>query len=298
MPKTTRATQSAAQAKSGIVQFRIRVAVAVCTVLSLIGLVVIIHLFSARATSTATKVSTAQMASASSAARGYEPNPAVVGDQPSSLLDLTNWKLTLPVKSAHGDNPDEIKQPELDRFSLSPYFVLNDAKSGVIFRANTGGATTSNSAYPRSELREMASAGTALATWSSTVGTHTMTVQEAITHLPVVKPQVVAGQIHDASDDVVMVRLEGRHLFVEHNGTNLGDLDANYQLGTIFTVKIEVSGGHVRVSYNGVQEVDYAEAGSGWYFKAGCYTQSNVGKGDAASAYGEVVIYGLSVTHT
>ena len=36
-------------------------------------------------------------------------------------------------------NPDEIKQPELNRFSLSPYFVLNDAKSGVVFRANAGG---------------------------------------------------------------------------------------------------------------------------------------------------------------
>jgi hypothetical protein len=33
------------------------------------------------------------------------------------------------------------------------------------------------------------------------------------------------------------------------------------------------------------------------YFKAGAYTQSNTSKGDAADAYGEVIIRSLQVTH-
>lgn len=36
----------------------------------------------------------------------------------------------------------------------------------------------------------------------------------------------------------------------------------------------------------------------GCYFKAGVYTQSNPDQGDAADAYGEVVIRDLVVSHT
>jgi poly(beta-D-mannuronate) lyase len=140
--------------------------------------------------------------------------------------------------------------------------------------------------------------GSSQASWSNVAGVHTMTVTEAITHLPVVKPHVVAAQIHDAQDDVVMVRLERSNLFVEHNGVNLGTLDPNYQLGAVYTVKLVAADGRIKVFYNGVLKVDVANAGSGWYFKAGCYTQSNLSKGDAADAYGEVVVQALTVSHT
>ena len=214
---------------------------------------------------------------------------------PADILNLANWKLTLPIGTQRVGRPDEILQPQLARFAIAPYFVVNPTKTGVVFNAPVGGVTTSNSGYPRSELREM-SGGTE-ASWSNTTGVHTMTVTEAITHLPVVKPHVVAAQVHDAEDDVVMVRLEGSKLFVEQNGDSIGTLDAAYRLGTVFTVKLEASGGHVKVFYNGVLKVDSLRSGSGWYFKAGAYTQSNPTKGDAPDAYGEVVIYALDVTH-
>jgi len=238
-------------------------------------------------------------ASDSKAVRFNEPttppaNPGV----PAGVLNLTNWKLTLPVNTSHAGSPDEIVQPELATFVLDPYFKVASTNNAVVFRANAGGATTSGSGYPRSELREMSSNGSALASWSDTSGTHTMTIKEAITHLPDVKKHVVAGQIHDAADDVVMVRLEGPKLFLEGEGVDLGTLDANYTLGTIFTVKIIASGGHIKAYYNDVLKVDYARSGSGFYFKAGCYTQSNLSKGDTADAYGEVVIYDLQVSHT
>jgi hypothetical protein len=86
--------------------------------------------------------------------------------------------------------------------------ACNAARTGVVFQANAGGATTSNSGYPRSELREMAAGGATEASWSTTSGTSTMTERLAITHLTTAKPQVTVGQVHDGSDDVLVVRLD------------------------------------------------------------------------------------------
>ncbi|MBI4033502.1 polysaccharide lyase family 7 protein [Candidatus Saccharibacteria bacterium] len=237
-----------------------------------------------------------------------EPSPSlpssVIAPKPASqptpgtVLNLANWKLTLPVDTAHAGIPDEISQPELATFILSPYFQLNPARSGVVFRANVDGATTIGSQYPRSELREMTNGGKQPASWSSTSGTHTMTIRQVITHTPSVKPDVVAGQIHDASDDVVMVRLKNRHLFIEADGKDIGALDDNYSLGGVFTVQLVATDGHIKALYNGIQKVDYLKSGSGYYFKAGCYTQSNTSKGDSSGEYGEVVIYNLQVSHS
>lgn len=227
-----------------------------------------------------------------------KPTPPAIVWVPARVLNLTNWRLALPVDTAHGGSPDQIDQPELNGFTLSPYFQLNGDKSGVVFQAHAGGATTKNSSYPRSELREMTNNGASMASWSNTSGMHTMIVRQAITHLPVAKPEVVAGQIHDADDDVVMIRLSGQRLFVQADGDDWGTLDPAYSLGTTFTVKVEASDGHIRIYYNGEQKVDKVQSGSGWYFKAGCYTQSNTTKGDTANAYGEVVIYSLQVAHS
>ncbi|HZF48338.1 MAG TPA: polysaccharide lyase family 7 protein [Polyangiaceae bacterium] len=218
---------------------------------------------------------------------------------PAELLDLANWKLTLPISAPGESSPLEIKQPDLATYSNDPYFHLNASKDGVLFQAHAGGATTSNSGYPRSELREMANQGKDQASWSTTSGTHTMVVKEAITHLPVVKPHVVAGQIHDASDDVVMIRLEDKYLFVEGGGDDLGELDPSYALGTPFTIKMVAEEGVIQVYYNDMNtpKVAVPRDASGCYFKAGVYTQSNPEKGDEPTAYGEVIIYDLSVTH-
>lgn len=125
-----------------------------------------------------------------------------------------------------------------------------------------------------------------------------MTITQAITATPRAKPHVVAGQIHDAEDDILMVRLEGRRLFVESNGDDVGVLDPRYRLGTRFTVAIVATPSGVRVTYNTARTVDLPKVGRGWYFKAGCYPQSNPERGDSPDAFGEVVIYALTVSHT
>src|ERR1041385_1470648 len=145
--------------------------------------------------------------------RVKETAPSSTGASfPAQVLNLLNWKLTLPIDTSAPGSPDEIKQPQLATYSNTNYFYLNTTKDGVVFIAPCGGATTSGSGYPRSELREMTNSGTAQASWSMTAGTHTMEVTEAFTHLPVVKPHCVGAQIHNAADDVITVRLEGSHL--------------------------------------------------------------------------------------
>ena len=85
-----------------------------------------------------------------------------------------------------------------------------------------------------------------------------------------------------------------RDLFVEGDGDRLADLDASYVLGTSFTVRLEVSDGHIRVFYNGAQRLDHPFSGDGLYFKAGVYTQSNAEQGEPPGAAGQVVITALT----
>jgi poly(beta-D-mannuronate) lyase len=162
---------------------------------------------------------------------------------------------------------------------------------GLFFRAPVDGATTKGSRYPRCELREKGAA------WSTSEGVHILTIRQAVTRLPARKPHVVAGQIHDAKDDVVMIRLEGRRLFVEGGGRDLGVLDADYDLSREFTVRIEASGGRVKVDLDGARKVDVERRAEGCYFKAGVYVQSNPAKGEAPGEFGEVRIRDLRIEH-
>jgi Alginate lyase len=131
--------------------------------------------------------------------------PAEAADTclPAQVLALTNWKLTLPIKNAK-----EILQPDLNKYE-SKYFTDEPPSpdeppcTSVAFRTPVGGATTSGSSYPRTELREMKKKGRKLASWSSTSGTHEMSWRVAVDVAPKAKPQLVVGQVHDSEDDVV-----------------------------------------------------------------------------------------------
>jgi hypothetical protein len=216
---------------------------------------------------------------------------------PAGVLELTNWKLTLPTGSE--GKPAEVKQPELADYAKDPYFVVEG--KGVRFRAPVDGVTTSGSSYPRSELREMTDNGQEKADWSSTSGTHTLIVDEAVTRLPAEKPHLVTAQIHDADDDVSVFRLEGTKLYLTDGDTPHHKLiTSTYALGTRFQAKFVVGDGKIKAYYNGVLVSTISKDFSGGYFKAGAYTQANCDNSSPCSAtnYGETVIYSLTVQHT
>ncbi|OZM70982.1 polysaccharide lyase family 7 protein [Amycolatopsis antarctica] len=215
---------------------------------------------------------------------------------PSEAMDLSQWKVQLP--TGEDEKPDEVEQPELDEFSVDPWFTGNEACDGVQFRAAVNGVTTSGSDYPRSELREMD--GEDKAEWSTSEGTHTMVINEAITHLPADKPHVVAGQIHGGDDDLTVFRLEGSKLYVTdgdeaHHKLVIDD----YELGTPFEAKFVAGDGKIKAYFNGELQTTIEVDSSTAYFKAGAYTQANCERSDPCEDgnYGEVQISSVSVTH-
>ncbi|MFI5732299.1 polysaccharide lyase family 7 protein [Kribbella sp. NPDC051587] len=219
---------------------------------------------------------------------------------PADVLNLANWKVQLPV-----DNPNqsgtqvlEVGQPQLDGYELSPWFIDQPNCNGVRFRNAVNGVTTPNTTYARSELREMK--GSSAASWSSTSGTHTMIIDEAITHRPNTKPQVIAGQIHNGND-MSTFRLDGSSLYVTNeNDTHYKLVDGNYTLGKRFQAKFVVSNGSIKAYYNNVLQTTIPKSFSGGYFKAGVYTQANCTNSSPCdtSNYGETVIYNVTVTHS
>lgn len=221
------------------------------------------------------------------------PEPSGV-QIPAQLLDLQDWSLTLPTGT--DEDPDDVYQPDLASFT-DEWFRMNDTGDGVVFRVNAGGVTTEGSSYPRSELREMS--GAERASWSPGSGTHTMSVRQAITQLPPVKPHIVAGQIHDSEDDIVLVRLEGERLMATYDdGDGEIIIDPAYVLGTPFDLRVTASAKGIEIFYNGALAAEVPATGSGWYFKAGAYLQSNPERGDDPDTVGEVVIYSLDVEHS
>ena len=220
-------------------------------------------------------------------------------EQPSRVIDLSCWKLTVPYNTERKGNPDEIVQPELDTFQDNRCFSTTQSKDGIVFRARCDGLTTKNSEYPRSELREMKPDGKSEASWGTADGKiHSLHAVLAITQTPAVKKHVICTQIHDAKDDIMTVRLEGSKLLLERDKAGDIKLDRNYKLGTRFKLKLQASGGRVKVWYNDSLGMDWEISRTGCYFRAGCYTQSNTKKGDRPDSYGEVVIHKLQVTHS
>ncbi|MDQ0946129.1 hypothetical protein QFZ24_000052 [Streptomyces phaeochromogenes] len=63
---------------------------------------------------------------------------------PADVLDLTDWKLTLP--TGDDEDPTEITQPELATFSAEPWFRAEPGCDAVRIRAAVNGVTTSGSA--------------------------------------------------------------------------------------------------------------------------------------------------------
>lgn len=215
------------------------------------------------------------------------PIAAPAPQYPAQVLDLSIWKLTLPTGSS--GSPDEIKQPKLATYS-HPDLFHTVTGPGVLFKAPQDGVTTPNSQNTRTELREMKPGGTSNASWSS----GKMEAELAFTHLPSSKPHVVGMQVHDANDDVSVLRLEGTDLWITNGDNTHGKkIMSGYQLGTKITVRLEVGGGDVRWFLNGVQAHLIGKNVSGGYFKAGAYQQA----GHSGSDYGEVIIYKLKVTH-
>jgi len=165
-------------------------------------------------------------------------------------------------------------------------------KDVVVFSAPLGGATTSsNTQYSRCELRELQPDGTTKAAWDPKSGDHWVEGIYRIYGLSGLdKPGVCVSQAHDASDDTIQVRTElvsgATKLQMRFNGNLVGTLNASYVDGTEFYLKLRVNAGTPEVYYTtNLASIPttptytsagyFSSASSGWYWKTGCYNQTN-----------------------
>lgn len=237
----------------------------------------------------------------------YTPTPTLV---PAQVLDLTNWKMTLPIGA--GSTPLEVLQPELNTYSHPKWFTTWKNES-VVFRCNAGGVTTSGSSYPRSEAREMKNSGATKADWSNASGTHTLAGTLLLNRFTTKKPQMVVAQIHDPDDDVVMIRatkvssttakLEAEWSKGKDQGSEKVLLDSACPIGVKFSYSIVATPDGIVVNYLKPGLSVWKTVKNPWkivkshlYFKYGCYLQSNENY-DHPDDYGVVVYYALKVTH-
>ena len=83
-------------------------------------------------------------------------------------IDLSNWKVTLPI-----GNPTEVKPPEILNYAtnetLKP-FMYNDSINGALVFYTYPGASTTNSSYSRTELREQMVPGSNNTNWTFAQG--------------------------------------------------------------------------------------------------------------------------------
>jgi hypothetical protein len=95
------------------------------------------------------------------------------GRQPK--IDLSHWKVTLPVTNAKG-KPYEIEPPEILDYAnneiAKPYMYLNDRKGAIVFHAMPTASKTANTKYTRSELREQMVPGDNNTNWTFEEGAY------------------------------------------------------------------------------------------------------------------------------
>jgi len=83
-------------------------------------------------------------------------------------IDLSTWKVTLPI-----GNPTEIHPPAIEDYATSSIledFMYNDSTDGSIVFHTYPGASTNNSSYSRTELRELLNGGDGKTNWTFAEG--------------------------------------------------------------------------------------------------------------------------------
>jgi hypothetical protein len=213
------------------------------------------------------------------------------------MIDLTNWKLTLPDKTP----PTEIKPPQLANWSHPDWFIRGE-KGELIFITPTNGGHTMGSSYPRTELRELIDGASDRVNWRLT-NRHSLVGECVVNKVPPSK-KVIIAQIHGKEGTSAPL-----FKLVYNNGKLVGEFkksitdltDTKLDFGSLSTGKkitysLELDGLNVVLKVNGKTKkikLDSSWLVGTYYFKAGNYCIDNSGKG-----YSQVTYYQLVAKHS
>jgi hypothetical protein len=245
-------------------------------------------------------------------------------------IDLSNWKVTLPI-----GRPTEIFPPEILTYGTNntlKEYMYNDSTDGSLVFYTTPGSSTSNSSYSRTELRELLDGGDGKTNWKFADGGR-------------MKGRLKIGDVHagpDGYDKTIVMQIHGRLTDDQKNLIGASDNNAppilklSWQSGKIrlytkvlkdtmmsdedalktdswddkaisfnksvnfdeFTLEIIASDGRLEVILNDDESMIFDDIHiKRWgqfdnYFKAGNYLQNK-----EAGAYANVKYYDLKVTH-
>ncbi|WP_186445803.1 polysaccharide lyase family 7 protein [Paenibacillus cremeus] len=227
---------------------------------------------------------------------------------PGSNIDLSHWKLTLPLEKA-----TDISTADLVKGYSSDYFYTDPQDGAMTFWSPVVGGKTANTEYPRSELREMMNPSSSKVNWTWQ-GTHIENAREMVTQVPS-SGRVVVMQIHgittaggDAAP-LVKVEYDDKKKAIDclvKSSSKTGDKDIHYtfngyDLNKAYDGQLKVVDGVLSMTFNGVTKtVNFVEQDPNWktlnfYFKAGVYVQDNQGDKNEG---GRVKIYKLDVSHS
>ncbi|MDB5815658.1 MAG: Acyl-homoserine lactone [Rhodocyclales bacterium] len=260
---------------------------------------------SSSSSSSVSSSSSSRSSSSSSAPSSSSSSSSVAsGSSPAAFLGIQTWKLELPIGTGFKSALVLKLKDGLGTYS-SEYFNVNSVNgqpTGVNFRSIAGGAIVGGTAYARSELREEDSTGSSSAAWSCKTDVRTMHIEQTLKHTTLHKAELGMGQIHDGSNDVVMIKYFGP---TDANGVYFGTvngvsdtgiisarfnndtsntvLDPAYKIGDRMTVDIKTTGnGYVTISYKNERsgyQITLApklfeNISGSCYFKAGMYNLS------------------------
>lgn len=247
-------------------------------------------------------------------------------------IDLSNWKVTLPI-----GNPTEVKPPEILNYAtndLLKEFMYNDSTDGSLVFYTYPGSTTTNSSYSRTELREQMVPGSNNTNWTFVQGGRmkgTLSVPEISNDDDGDPHRTIIMQIHgrltDEQRDLIgeddnnappmlkiywykgKVRVKTKELkeintpepeiFNTDAWTDDDGFNFSENVGTDrFTLEIIVSDGRMEIILNEDESVVYEnEHIQKWnvfenYFKAGNYLSTT-----DIGAFSKVKYYKLEVSH-
>lgn len=246
-------------------------------------------------------------------------------------IDLTHWKVTLPI-----GNPTEVEPPAIKDYATNDTvlpFMYNDSTDGSLVFYSYPGSTTTNTKYSRTELREQMVSGSNNTNWTFPEGGNmkgTLKIDEVTKDDDDDYHRIIVMQIHgrltneqrnligqsDNNAPPILkiywndgyVRVHTKYLkdgkvgndilrtdsWDDYDGVNF-DEKVDFEK---FTLEVKVSDGRMEIILNDDQSMVYDDDDiDEWgvfenYFKAGNYFQSL----DEGS-YAKVKYYDLTISH-
>ena len=202
--------------------------------------------------------------------------------KPAATVSISGWDLTLPVDSSgcQCGNAEQLSPAAID----SPW-LTRSSSGALVFWAPTKGATTPNSAHPRTELVSTSSFS------GDSSSTHTLKSTLSVQQLPPAN-DIVIGQIHgggsSSSIPLLLLHYTSGSLTVWVRPTpstgsqQVATLNTGVPLNGSFSYTISETGSSMKVSttYGSTTKSTTIPLGSGFdgmtlRFQAGDYQQSD-----------------------